>query len=126
MKNILSIATLAVIMGAGAAHAGGNLVQDGDFHLDPICCPPYGVNDPYWNNVGYYGGTLHGVYNSTIPPHGLFNYPLSNLSPQPSANFYYSDGAPVYNSTYIYQTISGLTPGKQYKLTFNDAFGNEN
>lgn len=123
MKNILSIAALAAILSAGAVQAAPNLVNDGDFHLDANCCGPYGTSDAFWNNVGYDGGTLHGVYNST---NDLFGYPLSNLTNSPGGKFYYSDAQPNYNSTYIYQTISGLTAGQKYTLTFKDAFGNEN
>lgn len=63
MKNILSIATLAAIVGAsGAAQAGVNLVQDPSFETTTTGFY-YGVgNNKYWYNLGTYdGGTLRGV-----------------------------------------------------------------
>jgi hypothetical protein len=53
MKNILSIAALAAIVGAsGSAQAGVNLVQDPSFETTTTGFY-YGVgNNKYWYNLG--------------------------------------------------------------------------
>ena len=127
MKKILSIAALAVIASGSAASAATNLVQDGDFAMDTPCCAAYGVSDPYWHNAGtYWGGSLHGVYVGNQDLMG-YSTKAASLPNAPGANFqyYYSDGQSNYQTTYIYQTIGGLTAGKTYKLTFKDAFYTE-
>ena len=131
MKNILSIATLAAIVGAsGAAQAGVNLVQDPSFETTTTGFY-YGVgNNKYWYNLGTYdGGTLRGVSQTQVD---LFPSPQntpSNWTAQPPGNFMYMDGgktATANYQTYAFgQSISGLTPGQTYVLTFLAAYAPE-
>ncbi len=129
MKNILSIAALAAIVGASGS-AQANLVQNPSFETTTTGFY-YGVgNNKYWYNLGTYdGGTLRGVSPTQVD---LFPSPQdtpSNWTAQPPGNFMYMDGGmtPTANyQTYAFgQTISGLTPGQTYVLTFLAAYAPE-
>ena len=91
----------------------------------------YGVgNNKYWYNLGTYdGGTLRGVAQTQVD---LFPSPQntpSNWTAQPPGNFMYIDGgktATANYQTYAFgQSISGLTPGQTYVLTFLAAYAPE-
>jgi hypothetical protein len=129
MKNILSVATLAAIVSAGAAQAGPNLVKDGSFATTTSGFY-YGVgNNQFWSNIGYYGDSLHGVTSDPLPNPPLFSNG-NTLSfaggPTPPYNFAYMDAQPGYLDWAFTQTINGLTPGKSYKLTFLANYFTEN
>jgi hypothetical protein len=124
MKNILSIAALATLV-AGAADATTNYVQNGGFEspapgTGPLQSFGYGAsNEADWAFYGY-AGNLHATYNSTA---NLFNYPLSFPA---HGHFVYYDAGPGYSSGSLYQTVSGLTPGQKYTVSFLEAFAVEN
>jgi hypothetical protein len=90
----------------------------------------YGVgNNAYWQNIGYYGGTLHGWASHPLVDPPLFSNG-NNLSfaggPAGSYNFVYTDTGAGYQSWAITQTIGGLVSGDKYTLTFLANFFTEN
>ena len=130
MKNILSIAALATIIGAGAAQAGPNLVQDGSFATTTSGTFYNGVGDnQFWSDIGYHGDSLHGVTSNPLPAPPLFNNGNS-LSfaggPTPPYNFVYSDAGSGFQSWANTQTINGLQAGKTYNLSFYSNYFTEN
>ena len=130
MKNILSIATLATIIGAGAAQAGPNLVQDGSFATTTSGTFYNGVGDnQFWSDIGYHGDSLHGVTSNPLPAPPLFsNGNTLSLAgvPTPPYNFVYSDAGSGFQSWAFTQTIHGLQVGKTYNLSFDSNYFTEN
>jgi hypothetical protein len=132
MKNILSIAALAALVsaGAGAANAGTNLVQDGSFATTTSNTFYSGVGDnQFWGNIGYYNDSLHGVTSDPLPDPPLFaNGNTISFAGGPAApyNFVYEDGGTGYQTWAFTQTISGLTAGKTYELSFLANYFTEN
>ncbi len=60
-------------------------------------------------------GNIYAVYT---------NPGFTNLFPGRNVNFFQADGNPQFEST-IFQTITGLTPGQQYDLRFQQAAGQQ-
>jgi hypothetical protein len=56
--------------------------------------------------------------------YGVYANPGFSVTVPPGTNFYQADGNPLFEST-IFQTVSGLTPGQKYDLTFQQAAGQQ-
>ena len=131
MKRTLGIAFAALAL-TGAANAA-NLVSNGDFEGSSYTSNTQfgagfggqGVTD--WTGAGgnhlqfyYFGGTQTSVnaVNQFGDSLAYFRPNFSSLSPNGGGNFVALDGDSDYDGS-ISQTISGLTVGKVYKLTFD-------
>jgi hypothetical protein len=130
-----TLAMSAVVLGGGAAAASPNLVKNGGFELT--------TNGPnYFTGYGYseledwtYGAAPYpnaAVYTTSVAdttgacrPGGCFplfgpgnGYANGFVGSPDGGNFLASDGEAEYDGAFS-QTISGLTPGVNYKLTFD-------
>jgi len=56
--------------------------------------------------------------------YGVYTTPGFSVTVPAGTNFYQADGNPQFEST-IFETVSGLTPGQKYDLTFQQAAGQQ-
>jgi hypothetical protein len=65
-------------------------------------------------------------YSSGVPGniYGVYSNPGFTVTVPPGTNFFQADGNPEFENT-IFQTVNGLTPGTTYKLTFQQAAGQQ-
>jgi hypothetical protein len=122
MRRMLALVLPGMLALAGPA-AAANLVTNGDFESADVT-----TKTTFAGNVtGWSGGDLltfidtpgaadNGTYLSVYGP-------FPNHSPA-GGNFVEADGDPIYSSAFS-QTISGLTVGRQYHLSFYQAAGQQ-
>ncbi len=73
--------------------------------------------------VGQQGSEgLTGVRPGNI--YAVYTNPGFSVTVPPGTNFFQADGNPQFEST-IFQTVTGLTPGQQYDLSFQQAAGQQ-
>jgi hypothetical protein len=148
MRNSVLVAT-ALVLACGAAHAGGNLVQNGSFtqnNLSSVAAAGYsGAEIDYlWN---YPAGVPDWSSPSSSGSGGVYNiYEFGAPSTDPDADTRYTASEPQHmNSNFtgdspdggaymildadpsftgpLQQTVTGLTPGQKYDLSFYWAAG---
>ena len=152
--RVLTVAVCGIaglIAASASVHAAPNLVVNGDFEqfVNPSATPsssymvktvnnannPNGGTLTGWTNDGYSflfnagtadtTGAYNSEYNQTFKLYGPGNGVANGLtaSSPTGGNFLASDG--VYQTGAISQTISGLTVGYAYTLSFNWAAGQQ-
>jgi hypothetical protein len=127
MKTWLVLSAVASILSVSTAQAEPNLVQDGLF-LTSTTGMNYGVGDnAYWSDVGTYsGGTLRGWSEPSTPFFSNGNAPSYAGAPADPYHFMYMDAGVGYQTYAFTQTITGLTPGATYDLSFLANYFTEN
>ncbi len=126
MKSSKKIAGAALAMGLAAAGVAKaeNLVVNGSFETTTLTDKDY-----FSGKVAGWSGGDHLTFldfpgTADDPDKYLTVYgPFPYASPD-GGNFVEADGAPSYHGAF-YQTISGLTVGKTYELTFYQAAGQQ-
>lgn len=127
------IVALAAAVFAGTSANAANLVTNGGFETSTYTSNTQfgagfgGQGVTGWTGAGgnhlqfyYFGGTqaTTNAVNQFGDPKGYFRPNFATLSPHDGGNFVALDGDGDYSGT-ISQTITGLTAGKHYTLTFD-------
>lgn len=119
----LVVPCFMAVAAAGAAHASPNLVTNGSFESTSLSGKgSFSGNVSGWSGGGgltfldFPGTADDGSYLSVYGP-------FAATSPD-GGNFVEADGDPAYNDV-ITQSISGLTAGQSYSLTFYQAAGQQ-
>ena len=122
-------AACVALFACGMARA--NLVTNGNFNLYAGSAPKNDfvyVQPTDWTGSGLYDfgvevdapGTADNVSDPGIPVYG----PFPAHGPSGNNNFIEADGDPSYSFSFS-QTISGLTVGQNYDVSFNQAAGQQ-
>lgn len=133
MKNLLSIAALSAVMAIGASAHATQFIVNGDF---TTLSHGVGQFDTNTTATGWSGnGGYNFVFSKADQPSpgiygGLTLWDAANGGGNTwnglaagSGNFAALDGA--FRTAALTQTITGLTAGKTYTLSFNYAFGQQ-
>lgn len=120
------IAALAFLAVSGSAMAAPNLVTNGSFETTTLT-----TKGRFFGNVNGWsgGGDANALQFLDFPGTAADGSYLSVYGPFPTTspdggNFVESDGAATYTHP-IYQTISGLTAGTSYDVSFYQAAGQQ-
>lgn len=122
MKKLMLVASLMAALASTGASAA-NLVNNGNFSTTTLTDKGYFAGNVAGWSGGYnltfldYPGTASTAYLAVYP-----GFP--SVSPD-GGNFAEMDGDPNYSSA-IYQTLTGLTVGKDYAVNFYEAAGQQN
>jgi hypothetical protein len=131
-KNLCAVLISAVGLAMFTCRmAQANLVTNGNFNLYGGSAPKNDfvyVQPTDWTGSGLYDfgvevdapGTADNVSDPGIPVYG----PFSAHGPSGNNNFIEADGDPSYSFSFN-QTISGLTVGQNYTVSFNQAAGQQ-
>ncbi|MRX11128.1 PEPxxWA-CTERM sorting domain-containing protein [Pseudoduganella sp. FT25W] len=130
---LLSLLAVAAMSAGNANAASANLVKNGDFSQ-----VSNGNNNQVGHVAGVTGETMLANWTSYDGNNGGYNFVLNgtqvtttdsriwlqSFTPQTNGgNFFASD--PLYHAGVLSQTISGLTVGDKYTLTFDYALGQQ-
>ncbi len=127
-RRILRLLAAAAVGYAvsGAALASGNLVQNGGFENTPVTITTQFLNANVANwsnsNIGEALVTPNWYTNGYLFPNVGVAGPLPATSPA-GGNFVFSDGD--FMNSAITQTLTGLSPGQVYELTFWQALAED-
>lgn len=115
-----------------AAAASANLVTNGSFENIDGATTNYFVNYPSanlpgWSGGGYVNDCIVVAASTNVGMCGQYSNPIYDLQVSPGdspdgGNYFLMDGSPGTH-TELYQTLSGLTIGDDYQLTFYQAAG---
>lgn len=75
---------------------------------------------PGGGNLVFVDGTTAST-DATNGPNNTWQAPSDTIAGLPSFNYVQADGNPHFESGFSYETVSGLTPGQTYSLTFYEA-----
>lgn len=129
MNKIILAAAAAGLIAASGAQASPNLVTNGSFESATIAAGKSKAQ--FYNNVaGWSGAAAGGIAFIMTPGSADDGTYLSVYGPFPKTspdggNFVMVDGDTTYVGTPLSQSISGLTAGSYYQLSFYQAAGQQ-
>jgi hypothetical protein len=134
--GVIAIAALAAVLVTTGDARTAPVVVNGGFEAFTGTAPSTssGGEKTFFSNAnvtGWSGGTGSGTYAYLVAPgtadigsHISVYGPFPATSPN-GGNFYMADGDPAFRSSAITQSISGLTVGQKYAISFYQAAGQQ-